>query len=274
MPRILSRLLDALPRLATLDRRLDEVKINQGLMLCEMHRHKRSDRLSDYEFKVFSQWGEDGILQHLIAHLPIAQPHLHRVRRRGLLRVELPLPADEGSLAGLRHRRFGGPYRAPALARTSTGSSRSTRKHRSSRARTSPRCSTRAASIARSASCRSTLTASTTTCSKRWAIGVRRSSSSNTTACSVIDAPVTVPYDAAFTRTRAHCVESVLGRQPAGVRPAAGARGYALRRRQQHGQQRLLRAARAAQRSRARGRHRGLRAGAGVSRRARRTRVG
>jgi hypothetical protein len=72
MLRILSRLLDTLPRLATLDRRLDEVKINQGLILCEMHRHKLSDRLTDYEFKVFSQWGEDGILQHLIAHLPMA----------------------------------------------------------------------------------------------------------------------------------------------------------------------------------------------------------
>lgn len=72
MPRMLSRLLDALPRLATLDRRLDEVKINQGRLLAEMNRDKRYQRLADYEFKVFSQWGEDGILQHLTAHLQIA----------------------------------------------------------------------------------------------------------------------------------------------------------------------------------------------------------
>lgn len=71
MPRILSLLRDALPRLATLDRRADEIKINQGLILGELHRDKRSRRLADYEFKVFSQWGEDGILQHLTSHLEI-----------------------------------------------------------------------------------------------------------------------------------------------------------------------------------------------------------
>lgn len=29
------------------------------------------DRLSDYEFKIFSQWGDDGIIQYLIKHVPI-----------------------------------------------------------------------------------------------------------------------------------------------------------------------------------------------------------
>jgi hypothetical protein len=54
-----------------LDRRIDDIKIAQGVMLAEMNRGKRSGRLSDYEFKVFSQWGEDGILQHLSTHLSI-----------------------------------------------------------------------------------------------------------------------------------------------------------------------------------------------------------
>jgi hypothetical protein len=70
---MLERLREALPRLANLDRRVDEIKINQGRILAEMQREKRSDRLADYEFKVFSQWGEDGILQHLTTHLAIAQ---------------------------------------------------------------------------------------------------------------------------------------------------------------------------------------------------------
>lgn len=71
MTKLLSRLRDTVYRLANIDRRMDEVKMNQGLMLCEMYRDRRSSLLSDYEFKVFSQWGEDGIVQHLTRHLDI-----------------------------------------------------------------------------------------------------------------------------------------------------------------------------------------------------------
>ena len=72
MSQVLRRLREALPRLANADRRLDEIKINQGRILADLQRERRSDRLADYEFKVFSQWGEDGILQHLTTHLAIA----------------------------------------------------------------------------------------------------------------------------------------------------------------------------------------------------------
>ena len=44
---------------------LDEIKMNQGLVLTAMQEVKTSLCLRDYEFKVFSQWGEDGIIQHL-----------------------------------------------------------------------------------------------------------------------------------------------------------------------------------------------------------------
>lgn len=58
-------------RLLRLDRQLDDIKINQGRMLAALNRDRRLSRLRDYEFKVFSQWGEDGIIQHLIHHLAI-----------------------------------------------------------------------------------------------------------------------------------------------------------------------------------------------------------
>jgi len=45
--------------------RFDEVKMNQGLILAELKGRKESKNLQDYEFKVFSQSGEDGILQRL-----------------------------------------------------------------------------------------------------------------------------------------------------------------------------------------------------------------
>lgn len=61
----------ALPRLLTLDRAVDDIKINQGRILAELNSKKTSASLSDFEFKVFSQWGEDGIIQHLTQHLHI-----------------------------------------------------------------------------------------------------------------------------------------------------------------------------------------------------------
>jgi hypothetical protein len=45
--------------------RLDELKISQGLILAALNEARRSTDLADYEFKVFSQWGEDGIIQYL-----------------------------------------------------------------------------------------------------------------------------------------------------------------------------------------------------------------
>jgi hypothetical protein len=45
--------------------RIDEIKINQGLILSKLNEGRNSTNLADFEFKVFSQWGEDGIVQYL-----------------------------------------------------------------------------------------------------------------------------------------------------------------------------------------------------------------
>lgn len=57
--------------LSKLDRQLDQVQINQGRILAALNQNMYSSELSDYEFKVFSQWGEDGILQFLTSNLKI-----------------------------------------------------------------------------------------------------------------------------------------------------------------------------------------------------------
>lgn len=67
----LKRALGVVPRLFNLDRRIDEIKINQGLILSKLQNDACRAHLWDYEFKVFSQWGEDGIIQHLVNHLKI-----------------------------------------------------------------------------------------------------------------------------------------------------------------------------------------------------------
>ena len=68
----LNRLAEVLPRLLQLDRRIDEIKINQGRMMTQMQRPDATGPLWQYEFKVFSQWGEDGIIQFLVNHLDIS----------------------------------------------------------------------------------------------------------------------------------------------------------------------------------------------------------
>ena len=54
-----------------LNERMDEMRFAQGLVLASLHEHRTSPRIQDYEFKVFSQWGEDGILQYLTRVIPI-----------------------------------------------------------------------------------------------------------------------------------------------------------------------------------------------------------
>lgn len=54
-----------------IDIRIDEIKIEQGRALSRANDHLNSPDLRKYEFKVFSQWGEDGIIQKLIKDVEI-----------------------------------------------------------------------------------------------------------------------------------------------------------------------------------------------------------
>ncbi|MFM9011027.1 MAG: hypothetical protein ACKON8_09195 [Planctomycetota bacterium] len=54
-----------------IDDRLDDVLFAQGTMLARTAREWSGARLSDHEFKVFSQWGHDGIIQKLVRHVDI-----------------------------------------------------------------------------------------------------------------------------------------------------------------------------------------------------------
>jgi hypothetical protein len=54
-----------------LDRRFDDLKMNQGQILGFQQLSLSSKNLADFEFRVFSQWGEDGILQFLTRNVQI-----------------------------------------------------------------------------------------------------------------------------------------------------------------------------------------------------------
>ena len=50
---------------------LETVLINQGKILSTLNNQKNVTKLSDYEWKIFSQWGEDGIIDFLVSEVSI-----------------------------------------------------------------------------------------------------------------------------------------------------------------------------------------------------------
>jgi len=69
--KFLRRLPAALRYAVNLESEIDRIKINQGQILEALLASNGSDRLRDHEFKVFSQWGEDGVLQWIVDHIEI-----------------------------------------------------------------------------------------------------------------------------------------------------------------------------------------------------------
>ncbi len=68
---IVSTLRQAISATVEQNMRFDDVKMNQGILLARLNEKKESKHLKDHEFKIFSQWGEDGIIQRLISVLAI-----------------------------------------------------------------------------------------------------------------------------------------------------------------------------------------------------------
>jgi hypothetical protein len=50
---------------------IERILLNQGKILGKLNANIKFNKLSDYEFKIFSQWGEDGIIDFLIREIPI-----------------------------------------------------------------------------------------------------------------------------------------------------------------------------------------------------------
>lgn len=57
------------------ERRLHNVQEALGRIESRQLRNIASDNLNDYEFRVFSQWGEDGIIQHLVRSIDIPRKY-------------------------------------------------------------------------------------------------------------------------------------------------------------------------------------------------------
>ena len=69
---MIARLRQAAFSLAKANERFDEIKLNQGAIISLLNENRESKTLADYEFKLFSQWGEDGIIQRLTHCVKVA----------------------------------------------------------------------------------------------------------------------------------------------------------------------------------------------------------
>jgi hypothetical protein len=64
---------NSLRTLRRLDGTIDDLRMSIGSLHAEVHRENHSPSLADHEFQVYSQWGEDGIIQYLTAKIDV--PH-------------------------------------------------------------------------------------------------------------------------------------------------------------------------------------------------------
>lgn len=68
---LLSRTRKALQRQLSLSSRLDLIQESLGRIESRLHATVPGGNPRDYEFKVYSQWGEDGIIDHLVTRVPV-----------------------------------------------------------------------------------------------------------------------------------------------------------------------------------------------------------
>lgn len=62
---VIAKIKQSLTVISGINERFDAIGLNQGAILSRLNEQRFSKNLQDYEFRIFSQWGEDGILQHL-----------------------------------------------------------------------------------------------------------------------------------------------------------------------------------------------------------------
>ena len=69
--KIISKIRQLAINIVNMNQKFDEIKINQGIILSNLNKNKTAKNLREYEFKIFSQNGEDGIIQYLIESIDI-----------------------------------------------------------------------------------------------------------------------------------------------------------------------------------------------------------
>ena len=68
---VFQRIFKIIDRLRLINRKIDLIHEALGRIENRQLSKISSNQIQDFEFRVFSQWGEDGIIQHILRHVPI-----------------------------------------------------------------------------------------------------------------------------------------------------------------------------------------------------------
>ena len=72
--RLLKKIINVLVAIANVPKKLNSIQEAIGRIEARQNSSSNIDKISEAEFKVYSQWGEDGIIQHLIKNVLISKP--------------------------------------------------------------------------------------------------------------------------------------------------------------------------------------------------------
>ena len=71
MKRIINKVIESIKYLINLRVKIEEIQFNQGLIIQKLNMILNLQSVENNEYKIFSQWGEDGIIQHLTSNINI-----------------------------------------------------------------------------------------------------------------------------------------------------------------------------------------------------------
>lgn len=96
----LTRIHGALKRQLSLSTRLDLIQESLGRIESRLHATVQAGNPRDYEFKVYSQWGEDGIIDHLVTRISVTS--------RSFVEFGVENYGEANTLFLLKHRNWRG----------------------------------------------------------------------------------------------------------------------------------------------------------------------
>ena len=105
------KLINSLKNIEKYNIEIENIKFQNGSILYNLNLQKNSKNILDYEFKVFSQWGEDGIIAFLINNLNIENKFFVEFGVENYVESNTRFLLKKKQLVWINYRQFNKKYR-------------------------------------------------------------------------------------------------------------------------------------------------------------------